>query len=205
MSDNNETHEDGSSDGSCDGPVENDSKTALDDKFFSNLKSSVKNIMGSLLQSTSDDKQEAKSSIDVDQTLSALESIMKDMFKYQNKPYLANSVMTGYFDALSKLKNLPVDTDNLNNEPEFIEYTQAVGSNSKKICDMLQDNTIEYLCGSPEFKEHLLKTVVNFNKLIIFAAKKGIEKMELEMTHINDDTPVDNLLENLYSKLHKKV
>jgi len=140
-----------------------------------------------------------------DEVFGLVQTLFTDTIKHRDKPYLAHSMMLTFFKTLSLMQTAgPDNADNLGSDPEYNQYVEIIRTNSIKICDMMKDSTIEDLCDVPEFKTYVLATTLNYNKLLIFGAKKGIEKMEAELSEFNDTTSIDTLLENLYSKLSKK-
>ena len=130
---------------------------------------------------------------------SMLETLLSDMNKYKDKPYL--SIAPQIFQALSKLTYSKLDTPI---DSECTQYVELIQINSTKICEMLKDSAIIDLCENAEFKSCLLIVSMNLNKQMIWVAKKGVEKLELDLLQLNDTTPVYTLIENVIQKFNNK-
>jgi len=134
-----------------------------------------------------------------DNAFSMLETLLSDMNKYKDKPYL--SIAPQIFQALSKLNCSKLDTVV---DSECTQYVENIQTNSTKICEMLKDSAIIDLCENAEFKSCLLIVSMNLNKQMIWVAKKGVEKLELDLLQLNDTTPVYTLIENVIQKFNNK-
>lgn len=134
-----------------------------------------------------------------DNAFSMLETLLSDMNKHKDKPYL--SIAPQIFQALSKLNCSKLDTVV---DSECAQYVENIQINSTKICEMLKDSAIIDLCENVEFKSCLLIVSMNLNKQMIWVAKKGVEKLELDLLQLNDTTPVYTLIENVIQKFNNK-
>jgi hypothetical protein len=135
----------------------------------------------------------------LDNVFSMLEGIMKNINKYKEKPHLA--VMPQIFQTMSKMSSASA---NELQDVEHKQYIESITTNATKVCEMLKDKEIEDLCDVQEFKSCVLDITIDFNKMFIMMAKKGIEKMELEVGQFNDTTPIDTLMKNIVQKFDKK-
>ena len=132
-------------------------------------------------------------------------AMMKDMDKYKDKPYLGTTIMTNFFKILSAYGDNPDLSGGNSMSNEYVEIVQVVGENAKKVCEMLKDSSVEDLREVPEFKEYVLNTTIGYNKLMIFSLKKTTEKMEEDLSKINNEMPIDTLLENIYISVSKTL
>ena len=119
--------------------------------------------------------------------------ILKNMDKYKDKPYLG--MMPTIFNALSKFES---------KEGVAETEVESMRTNASTVSDMLKDKAIDELYEVPEFREAVYQVTVNFNRVAVFAVKKQLEKMESELSELNEETDVDVLLQNLHSKFSKK-
>lgn len=141
----------------------------------------------------------------VDSFMNMFKKMMDDMNKYANKPYLSTALMSKNFEALSMLADASPNTNtNLDTDQEYLDTRKIVGENSKKVCEMLKNNTLEELCLSPEFKEYLLPITINYNKMLAFTLKVALEKLEERRTQLTNDLSTEELLDEMYKGLSKK-
>jgi len=224
------------------------SKFELNESFFANLKSTVKDLMGSIKKdslfkntntptestngtdvanaetstsadatptSGSADELDEKTDESINSIFSMFEKMMKDMNKYPDKPYMATGLMSKYFEGLSKLGDVSssstdtdatataTTTDTADVDQEYLATIKAVGAPAKRICEMLENASIEELCPHPEFKECLLQVTINYNKMLIHTFKVGIQKLEERQTQLTNEVPVETLLDDIYKVMSK--
>ena len=141
----------------------------------------------------------------VDSFMDMFKKMMDDMNKYADKPYLSTALMSKNFEALSMLADATPNTNtNLDADQEYLHTRQIVGENSKKVCEMLKNNTLEELCLSSEFKEYLLPITINYNKMLAFTLKVALEKLEERRTQLTNELSTEELLNEMYKGLYKK-